>query len=505
VAPVADAGTIVEAAPAGEVEPAFEADPVPDPAASEPELEPAVVPEPDPDPEEPAPPATQPVPEPAAQEPPQPPAAAVPRADPEPQEMPTDEPHSSPDADSPDAEPAATEPVAAEQASVEPVAPAAAPLPPAAPPPPPVAPPPVAPPPRAEPTVAAPRSGSGPGRPEAPAAPIAARQRRAGELVEPSPPPSMSREEAEAIARTAYNEALQAVGHFFQAGRDAAEGKPQVLPINEIQSAASKLVSGMADPHVGDALVAFAVGAYPDEDRFIVPHSVNVATLSQRVGRHLQLEDIELLTLAVAGLVHDVGTVRIPKEVFYKDDSLTNEEWEMMRQRPRFGSEIISALGPRYRAVAEIAHQVHERLDGNGYPRRLTVDSIALEASILGAVDIFEAFIHPRPYKKTVPAAAMYGVDNLMRMSHQFGDGVLKALVRSVGLFPVGTFVRLNSGEIARVLRGRSANPMRPEVEVVLDTQKRRLSKPRFIDLMSSPHLYVFKPLSPEEMIEFEI
>ena len=78
-------------------------------------------------------------------------------------------------------------------------------------------------------------------------------------------------------------------------------------------------------------------------------------------------------------------------------------------------------------------------------------------------------------------------------------------MVRSVGLFPVGTHVRLNSGEIARVLRGRPSNPMRPEVDVVLDTQKRPVAPTKYIDLMSTPHLYVFKPISPEELAELGI
>ncbi len=317
-------------------------------------------------------------------------------------------------------------------------------------------------------------------------------------------PTAAQREAAYAATRTVYNEALQAVGRFFSAARDLSEGGGAgPLPIADVETAAAKLVSGMAQEHVSDGLVACAVGAYPDEGSFIVPHSVNVTVLSQRVAAHLGLEGQELHTLAVAALLHDVGTVRIPKETFYKDDSLSNDEWVMMRQRPTFSAEIIRSMGPAYRAVAEIAHQVHERLDGNGYPRGLQVDTIALEASILGAVDIFDAFIHSRPYKRTVPAAAMYGVDNLMRLSHQFGDGVLKALVRSVGLFPVGTFVRLNSGEVARVLRGRSTNPMRPEVEVVIDSQKQELESPRYLDLMATPHLYVFKPMSPEDMAEF--
>ncbi len=309
-------------------------------------------------------------------------------------------------------------------------------------------------------------------------------------------------EVADPTALEIYAGALQAVGHFFQAAQQLADGEEVALPIAEVEASAVQLVVAMADEDTGDELLACAVGLYPDKDRFIVPHSVNVAVLAQRVARQLGLTGDELHTLTVSALVHDVGTVRVPPQILYKEDSLSNEEWDMMRQRPWFSADILEGLGASYRAVAEISHQVHERLDGNGYPRGLQIDAIALEASILGAVDIFEAFIHPRPYKKTVPAAAMYGVDNLMRMSHQFGDRVLKALVRSVGLFPVGTYVRLNSGEVARVLKGRPANPMRPTVEVVFDTQKRRLTERRQIDLMATPHLYVFKPLSPEDVAE---
>ena len=305
----------------------------------------------------------------------------------------------------------------------------------------------------------------------------------------------------ELVAEELYASALQVVGRFFKAAAKLDTEAPDPMPIDEIAALAARLVPALAAGQ-GDWLVAKAVGPYPDNLRFIVPHSINVMILAQRVGRQLGLEDPELQILAVAALLHDVGTVRIDKETFYKADSLTKSEWEQMRQRPTHSFDIISTLGPRYRAVAEISHQVHERLDGTGYPRGLKIEDIALEASILGAVDIFEAFIHPRPYKKTVPAAAMYGVDNLMRLSHQFGDGVLKALVRSVGLFPVGTHVKLNSGEVARVLKGRSANPMRPQVEVVFDTQRRRLSTTRLIDLMATPHLYVFKPMSPEDLAE---
>ncbi len=297
-----------------------------------------------------------------------------------------------------------------------------------------------------------------------------------------------------------YREALKALQQFFvDAGRLTSAAKEGSLPIEDLVHGAHLIAARMED---GDDLLAIAVGPYPSLDRFVLYHSVNVAILSQRVARGLKMQLPELEVLCLAALAHDIGTVRVPDEVFTKSDSLSPEEWEIMRQRPVHSRDILLTLGPDYRSIVEIAHQTYERLDGSGYPRQLTVDGVSLEASIIGAVDLFEAIIHPRPYKRTVPAAAMYGIDNMMRMSNQFGDGVLKALVRGVGLFPVGTFVRLNSGEVARVTKSRQGNPMRPTIEVLWDTQKQALKKPKLLDLMQAPHLYVYRPLSMEDLRE---
>jgi len=346
-----------------------------------------------------------------------------------------------------------------------------------------------------------------PGRPGGSSAP-AMRSARAADANEgggetsqsrggPEPPPAPPAPGGDAV----YDAALKAVRQFFAAADKLDDDAgPDDLPIDAIEDVANDLVDRMEA--AGDQLVARCVGVYAENRRFIIPHSVNVAVLSVRVGRELGLSDEELFLLCVAGLVHDVGTVRVPTEIFNKPDSLSGQEWEEMQQRPVHSRDVLATLGRQYVPVAEVAHQVHERLDGSGYPRGLSGEAVALEASVIGAVDIFEAYIHPRPYKKTVPAAAMYGVDNLMRMSHQFGDGVLKALVRSIGLFPVGTYVKLNSGEVGRVARGRQANPMRPCVEVVYDTQSRKKAVGKKIDLMTTPHLYIFRPLSTQDLEE---
>jgi hypothetical protein len=90
-------------------------------------------------------------------------------------------------------------------------------------------------------------------------------------------------------------------------------------------------------------------------------------------------------------------------------------------------------------------------------------------------------------------------------MAGQFGRDVLKALVRSVGMFPVGSYVYLSTGEIARVLSGSQENPMRPVVEVIFDKKKERAEPHRVVDLVASPHVYVSKSLSNQDLVELQL
>ncbi len=159
-------------------------------------------------------------------------------------------------------------------------------------------------------------------------------------------------------------------------------------------------------------------------------------------------------------------------------------------------------LGSRYEQVAQIAHQVYERLDGSGYPKGLQGDEILPEARILGTVDFFESFAHPRPYKTTLPGTANHGIQMLMQMADKFGAATLKALVGSIGLFPIGSYVRLSSGEIGRVVDVKKENLMRPEVEVLLDGGRRPPRDPRTLDLLALPHIYVSRALTASDLRE---
>ena len=117
-------------------------------------------------------------------------------------------------------------------------------------------------------------------------------------------------------------------------------------------------------------------------------------------------------------------------------------------------------------------------------------------------MDFFESFAHPRPYKTTLPGTANHGIQMLMQMADKFGAATLKALVGSIGLFPIGSYVRLSSGEIGRVVDVKKENPMRPEVEVLLNGEHQPSRNPRTLDLLALPHIYVSRALTASDLRE---
>lgn len=297
-----------------------------------------------------------------------------------------------------------------------------------------------------------------------------------------------------------YRQALLSVSRMFEAAvmENITPGR-LLATIGELEELAPLVVTSTA---AGRGLLRKAMGTYAEGEGFVLPHSVNVAILAVQLGRELEFDEQSLLNLCLAGFTHDVGSVRLPQGLLTKSESLTPTEWDEMRSRPTHSYETLSALGSRYEHIAEIAQQVYERLDGSGYPKGLQGDEILPEARILGTVDFFESFAHPRPYKTTLPGTANHGIQMLMQMADKFGAATLKALVGSIGLFPIGSYVRLSSGEIGRVVDVKKENPMRPEVEVLLNAERQPPREPRTLDLLVIPHIYVSRALTASDLRE---
>jgi diguanylate cyclase (GGDEF)-like protein len=267
------------------------------------------------------------------------------------------------------------------------------------------------------------------------------------------------------------------------------------LPVKDLSVLTLRIVEDLKTQPA--KLLGQVMNPTPLYDDYLAQHSLNSAILATIVAQEVGVEGDDLDWLCVAALLHEVGCVRLPEGLLQKTTDLSDEERALLRQRPQFSHEIISALAPDYAEAAEIALQVHERPDGSGYPKGLEGDQIMLEAQILGAVEVFEALTHSRPYRDSEQAASEAVKILLDSSSTHFLDRVLKALIAKIGLYPVGSYVALNTEEVALVLEHREANPMRPLLAVVTDRQRRPLAAPRVTDPMLNPQINIRSSVAP--------
>ncbi len=134
-------------------------------------------------------------------------------------------------------------------------------------------------------------------------------------------------------------------------------------------------------------------------------HSRRLQELSRRTGEELGLSERALFSLGYASFLHDIGKAEVPASILSKPGELTEDEWEIIKQHPRWGRDLIleHLSSSLFERVAEIVYQHHERYDGRGYPRGLKGEEIAVEAQILATVDAYDAMLHDRPYRDAMP------------------------------------------------------------------------------------------------------
>jgi HD-GYP domain-containing protein (c-di-GMP phosphodiesterase class II) len=179
---------------------------------------------------------------------------------------------------------------------------------------------------------------------------------------------------------------------------------------------------------------------------------VNVAILATKVGAGLGYHGKELEQLTFAGLLHDIGLFAVPQSLITKSGRLTHDELTLIEQHPELGSEAIRKAGPKYDWLAQVVRQAHERWNGQGYPNKLKGRQISEFAQIIGVVDVFDALVSPRGYRRRFfPHEAVRELIVAERTA--FPREVVKALVEQLSAYPLGTSVRLTTGEVGSVMR----------------------------------------------------
>ena len=233
-------------------------------------------------------------------------------------------------------------------------------------------------------------------------------------------------------------------------------------------------------------------------DEFLPSKSVNVSIISIKAGTGFHYSDAQLLELGLAGFLYNVGMTRVPKEVLNKKGRLTPEEFGFIKRHPIDGRDILERFKNTYLFLPLVAYQVREKEDGSGYPEGIPGEEIHEYAKIIGLADFFEALVHARSYRDGL--AAYRAMQKIIEgRNKEYSSRVIKAFVDVVTLFPIGSLVKLNSGEIARVVTINPVRPLRPVVEIFINSRGGRISKPRRLDLEMEPLIYISKPILEED------
>jgi len=261
------------------------------------------------------------------------------------------------------------------------------------------------------------------------------------------------------------------------------------LDVSEGERIVEEIVLAHSQGFLPQELLIQALHGESDSS-FLVTNAVNVAVYAILISSTLALPRERQMELGLAALLHDIGKVRVPDEILYKEESLTEKETEVLRKSPSDSFEILNALGEKYQYLAYCGLQLNERLDGSGYPQGLKNDEIDAYAQIISLLDLYETLTHDQPQRpKLTHFEAMKEI--LKTQKKGFHREFLKALVNTFSLFPIHSLVQLNTGAIGRVTRTYVENPVRPKIEIVVDAQKRRVASPRVIDLREQPILHV--------------
>lgn len=216
-------------------------------------------------------------------------------------------------------------------------------------------------------------------------------------------------------------------------------------------------------------------------DDYTYMHSVAVCALMAALARQLNLDEQQSRSAAMAGLLHDVGKASMPLEILNKPGKLTEAEYQVMQSHPYKGYEILKETTGVDEIALDVCLHHHEKIDGTGYPHGLEGDDISLFAKMGAVCDVYDAVTSNRPYNKGWDPA-----ETIRRMAEwkgHFDTSVFAAFVRSLGIYPIGSLVRLESGRLAVVMEQSRRSLTAPVVKVFFSTKANCHLMPEIVDL----------------------
>ncbi|WP_460384348.1 HD-GYP domain-containing protein [Pseudomonas amygdali] len=253
----------------------------------------------------------------------------------------------------------------------------------------------------------------------------------------------------------------------------------QAMDVDNVQLLVEEISSSiLRHPH---ALISLS--RLKTSDEYTYMHSVAVCALMVALARRMGLPDDQVREAGVAGLMHDVGKMMIAPHVLNKPGRLTHDEFEIMKAHPELGLKILKENQPVAATVMDVCLHHHEKVDGSGYPHGLKGDQISIFARMAAVCDVYDAITSDRPYKKGWGVA--HSIREMASWKGHFDDVVFQSFVKTVGIYPTGTLVRLESGRLGVVVEQSEASLLKPRVKVFMSARTGKTFAAQIIDLGS--------------------
>jgi putative nucleotidyltransferase with HDIG domain len=295
-------------------------------------------------------------------------------------------------------------------------------------------------------------------------------------IKEPSPEPRIPIHEEMERARKLQAKSRAAVTSMFHEARMG-----NAIKVSE----AAPLVEEINDSITRNPEAFLNLARLKTKDDYTYMHSIAVCALMLALGKQLGLTGHDLKTVGLAGLLHDVGKMLIPDEILNKPGKLTDEEFDIIKQHPRKGWEMLDGAPDITDTVLDVCLRHHERMDGTGYPGRISGEPLSLFARMGAVCDVYDALTSNRCYKHGWEPAETIRKMAEWRNGH-FDERVFQAFVKTIGIYPSGTLVRLKSGRLAIVIEQTEKSLLTPIVKSFFSTKSNEPFLPELINLSKS-------------------
>jgi putative nucleotidyltransferase with HDIG domain len=296
-----------------------------------------------------------------------------------------------------------------------------------------------------------------------------------------------------AALRRLYKESVGVAESVWDSAKTEGRADPVI---------AGPMIDGLAHAVAHNRTALLALTTLKNYDNYTFTHMVNVSILTMGQARGLGIDGPLLREFGMAALMHDIGKVKTPLEVLNKPDKLTDAEFTIMKRHVVDGAEILRRTPDMPTLAPVVAFEHHLRIDGTGYPQ-VARPSLNLGTMLCGIADVYDAMRSQRVYQSARPTDRILEV--LKRNDGaQFDKHLVRRFVQLVGIYPAGNLVRLDTGEIAVVLKVHAADPYRPQVRVVFDRSGKRLDLAYDVNLWQNDPKdgrpsAVVSPLDPDE------